>query len=77
MRDQGKSILKKATPLAIPGVILSEHNVLGDDRGFFFESFNQAKLDPAIAIQWTLDSAPALSAKDQQCKSHAAAEHFA
>ncbi len=30
----------KATPLAIPDVILFEPKVFGDDRGFFFESFN-------------------------------------
>jgi dTDP-4-dehydrorhamnose 3,5-epimerase len=33
----------KATPLAIPDVILLEPKVFGDDRGFFFESFNQRK----------------------------------
>jgi dTDP-4-dehydrorhamnose 3,5-epimerase len=38
----------KATPLAIPDVILLEPKVFGDDRGFFFESFNQAKFESAI-----------------------------
>jgi dTDP-4-dehydrorhamnose 3,5-epimerase len=38
----------KATPLAIPDVILLEPKVFGDDRGFFFESFNQAKIEAAI-----------------------------
>ena len=38
----------KTTPLAIPDVILFEPNVFGDDRGFFFESFNQAKFEVAI-----------------------------
>ncbi len=38
----------KATPLAIPDVILLEPRVFGDDRGFFFESFNQAKFEAAI-----------------------------
>lgn len=38
----------KATPLAIPDVILLEPRVFGDDRGFFFESFNQAKFDEII-----------------------------
>jgi dTDP-4-dehydrorhamnose 3,5-epimerase len=33
----------KATPLAIPDVILLEPKVFGDDRGFFFESFNRRK----------------------------------
>ena len=38
----------KATPLAIPDVVLLEPKVFGDDRGFFFESFNQAKFEAAI-----------------------------
>jgi len=38
----------KTTPLAIPDVILLEPKVFGDDRGFFFESFNQARFDAAI-----------------------------
>lgn len=37
-----------ASPLAIPDVILFEPKVFGDDRGFFFESFNQAEFDVAI-----------------------------
>lgn len=38
----------QATPLAIPDVILFEPKVFGDDRGFFFESFNQARFEAAI-----------------------------
>lgn len=38
----------KAIPLAIPDVMLIEPKVFGDDRGFFFESFNQAKFEAAI-----------------------------
>lgn len=37
-----------ATPLAIPDVILLEPKVFGDDRGFFYESFNQARFDAAV-----------------------------
>ncbi len=37
-----------ATPLAIPDVMLIEPTVFGDDRGFFFESFNQSKFEAAI-----------------------------
>lgn len=33
----------KATPLTIPDVILLEPRVFGDDRGFFFESFNRRR----------------------------------
>src|SRR5438270_450610 len=43
----------KATPLAIPDVILVEPKVFGDDRGCFFESFNQAKFEVAIGRQVT------------------------
>lgn len=38
----------KATPTAIPDVILIEPDVFGDERGFFFESFNQQKFEAAI-----------------------------
>jgi len=38
----------KATPLGIPEVILFEPKVFVDDRGFFFESFNQGKFEAAI-----------------------------
>lgn len=41
----------KATPLAIPEVVLLEPQVYGDARGFFFESFNQAKFEAAIGRQ--------------------------
>ncbi|CAB3666550.1 MULTISPECIES: dTDP-4-dehydrorhamnose 3,5-epimerase [Achromobacter] len=37
-----------ATPLAIPEVILFEPKVFGDDRGFFFESFNHRVFEEAI-----------------------------
>lgn len=33
----------KVTPTAIPEVLTIEPEVFGDDRGFFFESFNQKK----------------------------------
>ena len=38
----------KATPLAIPDVILFEPKVFCDDRGFFFESFNQRRFEEAV-----------------------------
>ena len=41
----------KATPLAIPDVYLIEPQVFGDDRGFFFESFNHAAFEKAIGRQ--------------------------
>ena len=37
----------KATRLAIPEVVLIEPKVFGDDRGFFFESFNQKAFNEA------------------------------
>ena len=38
----------KVTPLTIPDVLLIEPQVFGDNRGFFFESFNQKKFEEAI-----------------------------
>jgi len=38
----------KTMPLAIPDVLLLEPRVFGDDRGFFFESFNAKQLAAAI-----------------------------
>ena len=37
----------KATPTAIPGVMVIEPKVFGDARGFFYESFNQAAFNAA------------------------------
>ena len=41
----------KATPLAIADVILFEPKVFGDDRGFFYESFNQGQFNSAVGRQ--------------------------
>jgi dTDP-4-dehydrorhamnose 3,5-epimerase len=38
----------QATRLEIPDVILFEPRVFGDDRGFFFESFNQRVFEEAV-----------------------------
>lgn len=38
-------------PTAIPEVLIIEPKVFGDERGFFFESFNQAKFEAAIGRQ--------------------------
>lgn len=40
----------KATPLAIPEVVLIEPKVFGDDRGFFFESFNARAFEEATGL---------------------------
>lgn len=37
-----------ATPLRIADVVLIEPKVFGDERGFFFESFNQRQFEEAI-----------------------------
>lgn len=42
-----------ATPLSIPEVILFEPKVFGDERGFFFESFNQARFEAAVGHRVT------------------------
>ena len=48
----------KALPLAIPDVVLIEPKVFGDERGFFFESFNQAQFEEAIGkpVQFVQDN---------------------
>jgi dTDP-4-dehydrorhamnose 3,5-epimerase len=48
----------KALPLAIPDVVLIEPKVFGDERGFFFESFNQARFEEAIgkSVQFVQDN---------------------
>ena len=38
----------KATPTAIPEVLVVEPKVFGDARGFFFESWNQRAFDEAV-----------------------------
>ena len=38
----------KATPTALPEVLLFEPKVFGDERGFFFESFNHARFEEAV-----------------------------
>ncbi len=47
-----------ATPLAIPEVFLIELKVFGDDRGFFFESYNHAEFEAAIgrSVQFVQDN---------------------
>lgn len=48
----------KVTPLAIPDVVLIEPKVFGDERGFFYESFNQAQFEEAIGkpVQFVQDN---------------------
>ena len=43
----------KAKPLKIPDIILFEPRVFGDDRGFFFESFNQKTFEEIAGIENT------------------------
>ncbi len=40
----------KVTPLAIADVLLIEPKVFGDDRGFFYESFNQQAFNDATGL---------------------------
>ena len=40
----------KVTPTAIPEVLLFDPQVFGDDRGFFFESFNARKFEQLTGI---------------------------
>ena len=41
----------QATRLAIPDVVLFEPKVFGDERGFFFESYNHARFEEAVGRQ--------------------------
>ena len=43
----------KATPTAIADVVLLEPTVFRDDRGYFFESFNQKVFEEAIGQRVT------------------------
>ncbi|MDE2421452.1 MAG: dTDP-4-dehydrorhamnose 3,5-epimerase [Gammaproteobacteria bacterium] len=43
----------QATRLAIPEVVLFTPKFFGDERGFFFESFNQAAFEEATGIKRT------------------------
>ena len=40
----------KVTPTKIPDVLLIEPKVFGDDRGFFYESFNKKRFEEATGI---------------------------
>jgi dTDP-4-dehydrorhamnose 3,5-epimerase len=48
----------KITALAIPDVIVFEPRVFGDDRGFFFESFNHRLFEDAVgkSVQFVQDN---------------------
>jgi dTDP-4-dehydrorhamnose 3,5-epimerase len=39
----------KLIPTTLPGVVIAEPSVFGDDRGWFCESYNQARFDAALA----------------------------
>lgn len=48
----------RITATAIPEVLVLEPKVFGDERGFFFESFNQARFEEAIGrpVQFVQDN---------------------
>ncbi|WP_268799486.1 dTDP-4-dehydrorhamnose 3,5-epimerase [Pseudomonas huanghezhanensis] len=48
----------RATALAIPDVVLFEPKVFGDERGFFYESFNQKVFEEAVGrpVQFVQDN---------------------
>lgn len=41
----------QATPLAIPEVVLFTPKVFGDERGFFYESFNARAFKEATGLE--------------------------
>jgi dTDP-4-dehydrorhamnose 3,5-epimerase len=48
----------QSTPLAIPDVLLIEPRVFEDERGFFYESYNQKAFDAAVGypVQFVQDN---------------------
>ncbi|MDE2368757.1 MAG: dTDP-4-dehydrorhamnose 3,5-epimerase [Burkholderiales bacterium] len=38
----------KLVPTSLPGVVIVEPQVFGDDRGWFYESFNEARFDAGL-----------------------------
>ena len=40
----------KVTPTSLPGVLIIEPKVFGDERGFFAESFNQRVFNEATGL---------------------------
>jgi dTDP-4-dehydrorhamnose 3,5-epimerase len=43
----------RVIPTAIPEVLIIEPKVFGDDRGFFFESYNERSFTDAAGKQWS------------------------
>ncbi|MEH3087848.1 MAG: dTDP-4-dehydrorhamnose 3,5-epimerase [Xylophilus ampelinus] len=43
----------QAIPTSLPGVLILEPKVFGDDRGFFYESFNARRFAEATGLQGT------------------------
>ena len=43
----------RCTPTAIPDVLILEPKVFGDDRGFFYESYNQQAIQAATGLDVT------------------------
>lgn len=52
----------EVTPTAIPEVMLLQPRVFGDDRGYFFESYNQRQFEAAVGY-------PARFVQDNQSRS--------
>ena len=49
--QHSKEAQVKATPTAIPEVLILEPKVFGDERGFFFESFNAKAFEQATGLK--------------------------
>jgi dTDP-4-dehydrorhamnose 3,5-epimerase len=56
----------KLIPTELPGVVIVEPAVFGDDRGWFMESFNGARLDAALAALG-LPAAPGFVQDNHSC----------
>lgn len=58
----------KLIPTELPGVVLVEPAVFGDDRGWFMESWNQRRFDAALQ-ELGLPPAPAFVQDNHSCSS--------
>jgi dTDP-4-dehydrorhamnose 3,5-epimerase len=56
----------KLIPTELPGVVIVEPAVFGDDRGWFMESFNSARLDAAL-VALGLPATPTFVQDNHSC----------
>jgi dTDP-4-dehydrorhamnose 3,5-epimerase len=65
----------KKIPTSLPGVFLLEPRVFGDERGFFFESYNEQTMAQAGIVQKFVQDNHSCSARDVLRGLHYQVEH--